>query len=337
MTFSIIGDIHLGVNRNSHTTPASRVKLKEAIYDQASWLTKSDDTFQLGDLFDQYWCDAETLQQGLAIHSNCELCLVGNHDEKNLANSTSAMKFLKDLEGRTWDDTNQPSVKSLYHQGVTIQYINHKMTQTLFDESIDKVQALGGLLFLHCNVDSGYATDEASLNITGGQLEWLLTRVDLIFIAHEHNPRALYDGKVVVTGCIHPTSFSDISDKYVWSVDKDLKVTRELIWDAKKNSLKFDYKSLFEDIYLDGYQFLEVTGVAERSELPKIARAIANLWKTVPSALMIKNSVTCEKQVVEAQETTKFADSITQVSNELRGSKLQPIWEHYLGRIDETS
>jgi hypothetical protein len=133
----------LGVNRTSHTTPASRAKLKEEIYQQAIFNTTGDNTtVQLGDLFDQAWCDAETLKQGIDIYHRCDIVLQGNHDENNRSNKMSAMQLVKELDGRKWDDCGVASIQCDFLEEATITYINHKMTQALFDESISKVFAL---------------------------------------------------------------------------------------------------------------------------------------------------------------------------------------------------
>jgi DNA repair exonuclease SbcCD nuclease subunit len=338
MSITIIGDCHLGLNRASHTTPASRDRLKQRIFEQAKKFAPFShkvmkDVYCLGDLFDTYWSDATTVKQGLEIVQHVDICLIGNHDFSQRSNAKSALEFCFEVEERKWDDPAKASVCSLPAEGFFVQYINHKMTQTLFDESIDKVRAVGGLLLLHCNYNSDFASDEASLNLTEAQAELLLGKVDKIFIGHAHQPDSYFSGRLILTGNIHPTSFSDISDKYIYRVDSEMNVTKELVWDMKRNHLKFDYKSLLEPIHLEGYEFLEITGVAERSELPSIARAISNIWKTCSTALMVKNSVTCEKQEVEVLETQKFSDVLTQVSTELKDTKLYPVWQHYLEAV----
>jgi DNA repair exonuclease SbcCD nuclease subunit len=334
----IFSDPHIGCTRSSHTTTASREKLKEHLYSSAiQQVTFDNDDFVVccGDMFDTYWSDSRSLQLGMEVYHGCDLVLEGNHDHANRMNTDSSLSFLKKLNSHVRNEANQPKVNYEFHKGITMQVIHHKFTQDLFDEALSKVVD-GDILFLHCNYNSGYAKDDASLNLTKEQAEILLTKVKLIFIGHEHAYSEHFGGRLILTGNTHPTSFSDISDKYSWSVDQDLNVTKKLIWDAKKNSIKFDYKSLFEDIYLDGYQFIEITGVAERSELPAIARAVSNLWKTYSTALMIKNSVVCEKQEVKVAETTKFVDSLAQVTSELHDTKLKEIWEYYMEKLSET-
>jgi DNA repair exonuclease SbcCD nuclease subunit len=292
----------------------------------------------LGDLFDSFWSDAQTLKQGLKVYENCQLVLTGNHDRSNRANAVSALEFIEGV-------ANLPEVavtdapKVMKYEGFlslkqTVQWIDHKMTQTLFDASIDLVEKSGGLLFLHCNYDSGFATDESSLNLSKEQVELLLTKVDKIFIGHEHQPNSYFDGRVIICGNIHPTSFSDVSDKYSYTVDDDLNVTKELIWESKQGYIDLNYRTLLtEQVKLDNYQFIEITGKADTSELPSIARAIAGLWKAYPNALMIKNAVTSTKVDIEQVEVVKVTDMLATISGELKDTKLHMLWQHYLEKI----
>jgi len=335
---TIFSDPHLGLNRTSHTTPASRERLKEALYKQAKALAPFTikpltDVYCLGDLYDTYWSDANTVKQGLEIYQHVDVCLIGNHDFSQRANATSALRLCHDIMEDAWDEPSEASVKTTHAEGFSIQYVNHKMTQQLFDASLEKVRKVGGVLFLHCNFDNGFATDEASLNLSRAQAEALLEKVDLVFSGHEHTSAAHFNGRLIMTGNTHPTSFSDISDKYSWHVDKDLKVTRELIW-STNYAVKLDYAHLLEgSCDLVHMEFIEIVGQAERAELPKIARAVANLWKTCPNAYMIKNSVTCEQFDAEKVDEVHIADVITTLSAELSHTKLNTLWKHYVGRV----
>ena len=334
---TISSDYHLGLNRTSHTSPASRERLKLAIYEQAKSIS-SKQSYKVccGDLFDSYWDNATTLAQGQEILQHTDIVLTGNHDESSRANAVSALSFLRNMSYTDIDDWNSPSqavvVRTVFNN-VHLQWVHHKMTQTLFDTCLEQVESTGGLLFLHCNYDSRFATDESSLNLTKEQAEILLTKVDKIFLGHEHAANEHFGGRLIICGNIHPTSFSDISDKYIYHVDKDLNVTKELVW-CKDDSIKVDFKYVLDaSVDLGNLEFIEVTGQAEQSELPAIARAITNLWKTCPNAFMIKNSVTCIKQEVVITETTKLTDTLTTISNELRETKLHAIWQDYLGKI----
>lgn len=335
---TIFSDPHIGLKRNSHTTPASRERLSLAIYEQASSLAKRQSyTVCCGDLFDEYWSNATTLAQGQEILQHTDIMLTGNHDESSRANAPSALSFLRNMSYTDIDDWNNASqvwvMRTQFNQ-VHLQWIHHKMTQTLFDACLEQVESTGGLLFLHCNYDSGFATDESSLNLTKEQAESLLTKVDKIFIGHEHAPSEHFNGRLIICGNIHPTSFSDISDKYVYQVDKDLNVTKELIWSAAELSARVNYLDLIEtDVNLEKYAFIEIIGSAESSELPAIARAVANLWKTCPNALMVKNSVSCVKTEVFELKEVQITDTMAMITAELKETKLSGLWQDYLERI----
>lgn len=338
MTLKISSDYHLGCNRTSHTTPASRERLKFNLFEQAMGILNHQGMTQicLGDLFDSFWSDAVTLKQGKVVWQSCDIVLTGNHDRSGRANAVSSLEFIEDDQRVLLPAlTDKPTVRR-QKLGVEVQWIHHKMTQTLFDESLEEVEPIGGLLLLHCNYNNGLATDESSLNLTEEQAEKLLTKVDKIFIGHVHNSETHFDGRLILTGNIHPTSFSDISDKFVWYVDENLEVTKDCVWSERTRSLKLDYKHLLDNPEnLSALQFIEITGQAETSELPKIARAISNLWKTLPDVLMIKNSVTSTRVVETPKEVSKL-DIMTKVSNELQDTKLSELWKDYLGRLNET-
>lgn len=324
----IFSDPHIGLNRTSHTTPASRAALKQALYEQASMIVHLETDggcYCLGDLFESYWSDAETLQQGLEILGKVDLCLIGNHDVSNRATASSAMRFISNLDGSVWDKENEASVQKM----PGIQFINHKMTQGLFDASLEMVEAVGGLLFLHCNYNSGFSTNDASLNLTHEQAEKLLEKVDKIFIGHEHIPASYFGGRLIITGNTHPTSFSDISDKYVYYVDADNNVTKDLVWEAAAHSIKVPYSELAE-LNTDDLEFIEITGEVEKSELPAVARAVANLWKSAPNAFMIKNSTSYDKSVEKTAETSVcITNPIDAITKELENTSLFQTWVKY--------
>ena len=329
----IFSDTHIGLNRNSHTTPASRAELRKALYDQAFHLSENNLRFTtccLGDLFDSFWADGNTVKQGFEIFKRLDICLTGNHDFSNRTTALSSMQLIKNISDGS--GVGAESIASVEQYNVwenAIQIINHKMTQTLFDESVEMVEKLGGVLFLHCNYNSGFAANEASLNLTHEQAEKLLKKVDYIFIGHEHIPASYFGGRLIITGNTHPTSFSDISDKYVYYLDEELELTKELIWEAATRSVKVHYSELSE-LNTQGLEFIEVTGEVEKSELPAVARAVANLWKNASNAYMIKNSTTYDKSIEKTAETSVcVTNPIDAITKELEGTPLFQMWVKY--------
>jgi hypothetical protein len=245
----------------------------------------------------------------------------------------SSLELLKCLVNyKDWTPPDTPIVGITLHEfddasKITIQWIDHKLTQELFDKSLEMVEPRGGLLFLHCNYNNAFAKDESSLNLSSEQAEVLLTKVDKVLIGHEHVSSIHFDGRLILTGNIHPTSFSDISDKYIWYVDQFLGITKELVW-SKEKYVKHTYG---EDLQGD-YEFIEVVGQVDSNELPAVARYVANLWKSQPSAYMIKNAVTSNKVEVKVEQD-RVVDTLGTITNELKDTKLFSLWNDYLEQL----
>ena len=355
MTTHFWSDPHLGLNRTSHTTPVSRKALRDALYHQAKDIVAGDRdstaSICLGDLFDTTENDESVIAQGAEIASKCALVLSGNHD---LANRDGRMSSLA-LIGTLCDDSaiaiDDDSVNHfrLSFPDCYIVTVPHKRTQGLFDE------ALAGLenncskdrpcvLLLHCNYASGFATAESSLNLTREQAAILVEKFDYVLLGHEHIPRSDFDGRLQILGNIHPTSFADISDKFIWRLEEGVLVS-EQVWSTNRLAVK-DWEWLLNPsvsygpvdyavtkVNWEGIQFIDITGTAPAARLPEIAKAIQKLWSEAPDALMIRNSVKAESVVVEAQEVRRALDIPSRITEELQGSKLLPLWTHYLGRV----
>lgn len=139
-------------------------------------------------------------------------------------------------------------------------------------------------------------------------------------------------------GNLHPTSFKDISDKFVWTFDKGT-LQKYKVWDKSHGWALLDCSDFSTDALPgpDGLQFIEVTGVAPASEMPNIARGVLELWNRFPEALMIRNTV----QVEEAETTAptvadvRALDLPTRISAELEGTPLHLPWNQYLARAQE--
>jgi DNA repair exonuclease SbcCD nuclease subunit len=334
-------DPHLGLNRTSHTTPASRKALRELLYLQAlqvSTTTSKDRTVCLGDLFDTTDNDEATIIQGATVASQCSLVLSGNHDLANRDGKVSSLSLIGELvkDSAIAIDDSEPGFFEVAMTDCTIYAIPHKRTQELFDQSLRNLPWVAPneprIVVLHCNYASGFATDEASLNLTKEQAAELTERFDYVLLGHEHIPRSDFGGKLQILGNTHPTSFSDISDKFSWTlVDGVLTPTK--IWSTERHR-KFTWEELLQpDQDYGDLQFIEITGTAPATKLPEVAKAIQKLWSLAPDALMIRNSVKAESVVVEALELNRALDIPSRITDELQGSTLLPLWLSYLGKI----
>lgn len=343
MTIYFWSDPHLGLNRTSHTTPASRKALREALFDQAIWATSipfasHDINICLGDLFDTTENDEATIAHGATVASRCNLVLSGNHDLSNRDGRLSSLQLIGEL---VESSTVALADKDISHFCLSkpeaiLVAIPHKRTQQLFEETLrecvkERVDGRPNVLLLHCNYNSGFDLDDATLNLSRQVAEDLLQFFDYILIGHEHISRSDFDGRLQILGNIHPTSFSDISDKYVWSlVDGRLEYQR--VWETatKYRVIPWEYLLQSDQSY-EGLQFIEVVGTCPAARLPEVSKAVQKLWTQAPDAFMIRNKVISEAlEIEEVDHQQKALDVPDKITAELAGTPLSNLWKHYL-------
>jgi hypothetical protein len=192
------------------------------------------------------------------------------------------------------------------------------------------------VLLLHCNYDSPFISDTTSLNLTKDNAERLLTRFSHILIGHEHTARSDLSGRVQLLGNTHPTSFSDISDKFSWSLkveDGKLSFIPQLIWAKAKGFKELSWETLLAGQEQTDASFIDITGVAPVAKLPEIAKAIQKLWQVLPNPYMIRNNVKVEREVIEVGEVQKSLNIPARISLSLKDSPLLPLWEDYLKEV----
>lgn len=353
MSIFFFTDPHLGLMRSSHTTPASRERLKNRMFEAAQIACGFADQGPLvcgGDLFDKATNDEATIRQALQVAGDCALILGGNHDSVNRDGKSSSLDIIQDVfpaqvvsdvlyEDRTAEGWH---IYSVPHQRTQQEFID--MLET-FVTGPTPVAAQRNLLLLHCNYDNGLADDEATLNLPRDLAEKLLGRFDFIVLGHEHIPRTDLDGRVRVLGNLHPTSFSDISDKFVWELTPDGEWKSHLIWEAE-TSVRVEWGYLLNPTFTSGgntyavtkvnwqdVDFIDVVGNAPADRAPAISKAIYDLWRN-SDALMIRNNVEYEQIQVTADEQVKGLRSLPAIIQaDLQGSDLLPLWEEFAGRV----
>lgn len=327
-------DPHLGLERQSHTTPKSRALLQQAVYEQVLRILRmsADVQYCLGDLFDRATNPESILLQGVTVARECHV-LAGNHDSTNRDNRISSLALLKAL-----DETLYWSIITTPRQFVdpfSVYFIPHCLTQTEFEQHLENAPP-GDILCLHCNYDSPFAANEATLNLTRERAERLLGKFRHILIGHEHNARSDFDGRLQLLGCTFPTSFHDAhTDKYIWGYD-DGQLIPEKVWDASVGFREVPWQTLLAGSDLTGVQFLNITGIAPLNTLPEIAKTLTDTWGQVPGLLMLRNSVQAEGETEGPEvDLTRFQDLPSRVRSELPPD-LAPVWEHYLSRVKPT-
>jgi len=338
MALTFWTDPHLGLNRTSHTTPQSRKALREALYKQALWMVgkPSNPSICLGDLFDTTDNEEAVIAQGAEVASRCSLILAGNHDLGNRDGKMSSLQLIGELakdSAIALEDATDTYFQ-VQVEGVDLFCIPHKRTQEIFDATLLNIQSAirinpEAIILLHCNYDNSFASDETSLNLSKSQAAQLVADFDYVLIGHEHIPRSDFGGRLQILGNIHPTSFSDISDKFIWAYEKG-ELRKEKIWSADKYLLIRWEELLSSGISKIDLEFIEITGTAPASKLPEISKAVQKLWAQFPTAYMIRNHVKSEAIVVDVPTQHKALDVPAQITAELQGSKLLPLWTKYL-------
>lgn len=335
-------DTHLGAVRSSHSTVASRVLLAETLFAQAkkaaAWKGEHDKLICLGDLFDTYSNDEKVIHQGIEIVDKCDLVLAGNHDVVSRSDKVGSLELLSRLgyeqvainaygEASTFsaffDDTELVALPHVADQQMFVQYLKAAASEPRTTKH--------RMLLLHCNVDNEMVTGtNAALNLDQPLAKELLKSFDYILVGHEHDPRTLLGGKLIVLGNTQPLTFGEISDRYVWEFNTVTgEFTKHLQWSKMNSYHELSAEELLVKegaIHLDR-DFIDVQGKVEPGQLPALARAFVTLWKTNPKTLMVRNGV--EVQHVEAKQVVSFGkiDLATIIRQNLEGTDLAELFD----------
>jgi DNA repair exonuclease SbcCD nuclease subunit len=347
MSIVFYTDPHLGLNRVANTTPASRAKLREALYDQIDRVLDADGAkVCVGDLFHTYSNDEETLFQGYRALRYSEVILAGNHDVTNRKDSIGSLQFLSTLEpGTVWITPFGEAGYQVYRMGNAVLFgVPHVASQALFEESLQRVcdEVDSGdvprsgtmkegpgvrILLLHANYECPFAEAETTLNLTEAWAEKLLERFDYIIMGHEHQPRDLFGGRLVILGNTHPTGFSDISDKRI-AILEGGELRFEKIWDAKSG-----YKAYTRDTIptATSAQFVRITGTVDAGDVGKVTKAVANLWKESDELYAVKLDIEVKTATVTADGTRIEVESLpATIRKELKGTSMLGLFEELL-------
>jgi DNA repair exonuclease SbcCD nuclease subunit len=335
----LVSDTHIGLSRQSHTTPASSARLRDALWGAAVGAIQDwDEVIHLGDLFDKYSNPESVMVDGANVMKACSAVLAGNHDMANRDGCLSSLQLLDRLTDSMI--LLEPCTFLSEDRKVVFHAVPHCMTQTAFEEALETAtqwhnKDLPWVLLLHCNYDNPMAAgSEASLNLTRERAGTLLETFDLVLLGHEHAARSDFGGRLQVLGSLHPTSFSDISDKYAWTLDTGtLELGRECVWKWDRH-MKIDWRDLGTACSSAPLEFLDITGTASPSGMRTVADAVQKAWKNNPSLYMVRNSVVVEGAgavaVTEAHKALNVAD---RVRAELAGTPMGELFEGYVRRV----
>ncbi len=315
MKIGFFTDPHLGCVRTAHTSPISRKRLTTHLYNKAlECIDILDDEgaariICLGDLFDTYSNTESVLLQGASVMGRVDYCLAGNHDISNDVNNVGSLQALRQLLNTVeheekvilGDSASVASAKAVIFGECNIVFAPHVMSQELFERALQEAAKLVkssslNILCLHCNV--GESDGSSALFLTKQMQDYLLPMFDKIILGHEHVPRELQDGKIVVLGNTFPLSFGEIANRYCYMLDTSTGELRK-VW--KSFNTKFDYKSIDARELLSDESELElenstaslfeITGSIDKAYQIDLIKSIAKLWRNNGAILMLKNNV----------------------------------------------
>lgn len=361
-------DPHLGVRRKSHTTTHSQKTLQDFIYHAClDLVTKGKEANAEviigGDLFDKYSNSEDIIQQGLEICKDSRIVVGGNHDQSNNNEKTSSLMLISTaLEDQSLENPiiynkapNEPYCYSTTFVGesdVVITTVPHCITQELFEQSIDlaikntEISIDHNILLLHCNVGEAYGNVESegtTLALTDSMQDKVAKHFDLVMVGHEHNPRTLKNGKIVVMGNIFPIAFGEMGDRYCYWYDTETnELTKETISLESEQISRISIDDLLSSAGDLDVQtpYIEFTGDIAPADYPAASRALVKFWKVNHDILFAAKSsfsvmtdeatkrsielITSEslkKEVEDKVKLTAFFKEFQEIADELSGEK----------------
>lgn len=341
----IYSDPHIGKNLVSNTTQDSRKRFQKFILQNTCELIGAAGDREkvcAGDFFDTYQNPEEVLHDSFWPANETNYILAGNHDVVNIKGRKGSLDIIDTVFSNKVVPCHygKPYFRSLCFPTKrqrslypTLYMVPHHSSQDLFELALDAAMQQAekdddnAILVLHCNYNSDFARDETSLNLSQRKAKYLLSVFDLIFIGHEHNHRTdLYD-RVIVVGSPHPTSFADISDKFVIHFN-DRIPTLVPTWSASRHYLEVPHDQLLDRVRPD-HQFIRITGSILPSELHELTKSIRAVWQQ-HSPFAIRSDVVV---ATGSQEETRFTGMSPErlhaiICQELKGSPdLLALWK----------
>lgn len=271
--------------------------------------------------------------QGFAVAGRCRWVLAGNHD---CANREGVVTSLDALQEMGCPIISPPNLSEPYFfADGPMYFVPHHASQQLFEQAMLDAAAhaaceragRASVLMLHCNYDQPFATEDDTLNLSPAVAQKLLESFDYIFLGHEHKPSTHFDGRVVILGNSHPTSFGDLSDKFSYQLeitDDSIDLTKTRIWSKDERFASVMFGQELPD--LRGVQFIDVIGAAD--EAVAVADFMQMVWESAPDALAVRNSVSVAGVNVVDDEAEKpvVEDLRTRISRELDGTDLADLF-----------
>jgi calcineurin-like phosphoesterase family protein len=334
----ILNDSHLGVSRQSGTTPESRKALEDFQFDQLQELLHTEeDVLILGDLFHTHnvsynivWRTYDLLGNYLSNCNSGQLYLVaGNHDQSSTKGQRSSLDVLARLLALSYGD-RFTYVTEPFDLTPEVRVIPNLPNNDIFDLEVERADKAGvHTLLLHCNYDNHFAVDaDHSLNLTKEQAE----KFGKIILAHEHTPRTvqLANTTVHVLGCQTPTSISDCKHTREFFYTKFNLLTGQLdrfmFMRAGKIYSEMNWQELDDSC---PSSFIRITGDATAEQAGKATQAISKFRKksdafVISTAINIEG-LSCQEDMDQATEEISNLNIVSMLFEHLKGWQVSAI------------
>lgn len=336
-TFTLFTDPHLGTRRAAHTTRESSQRLQHTLYLQARAVTENaSNPICLGDLFDRSFNDEATLVQGFDIANRCVVTLAGNHDSSNRVDTVTTIDALHAMGVSV---CKAPDLSKPFYDFIDpgIYLVPHHASQEIFEKAMFHAaehachhrEGKASVLMLHCNYNQPFAKEDDTLNLSEDVAGRLLNAFDYIFLGHEHKPATHFDGRVVILGNTHPTSFGDVTDKFAYELsitDESLDLTKTLIWSKADRYREIKFGEAIPD--LTGVQFVDVIGHEDAAEGTAIAQFTQEVWEAGDKLLAVRNNVKIGDHLGELEdiEAPALENLAARIMKDLEGTDLQGLY-----------
>lgn len=334
-------DPHLGLHRAVGTTSKSRLLYQDVLFEQvekvfANAKKSLSPVFCLGDVFDTFSNDEKTILQGSRLVEGCELTLAGNHDVSNKVGDVGSLKMLDELEDEYRQviispDPGKPFFEVRSTGSDTWLYaVPHCLTQEIFAESVRMACQKAGsgcgkaVLLLHCNVGDGIVGNVedggSSLWLTEELQELALEPFEKILVGHEHMPRQLHQGRLVVLGNTFPVSYGEIGPRFMYEMDLDTtELTAIEIFNPKLSYCELPVGLLLEtegDLVLEEVLLIQIVGQVKDTELALVAKAMMKLWNNNPQLISVKKSVDIIQSKSDKRQKISSARTLAELVND---------------------
>lgn len=315
MSILVLNDAHLGVKRVAGTTIWSQLALREFVADslfQCLATANSNKCLFAGDLFDNFTIDTNDIAKAIEVFARAWLSkgkhlwlVAGNHDDSAKGNKMSHFELLCTALRTAFPDLVHVTSVGGYSPGDgwvqvdNVIAVAHHCDQNAFLHTLRSLKHLyvdGNFVIVHANFDNGFAArSDHSLNVDREMAAWVTELGAKLLFAHEHQPRVMMDGNVIIMGNQWPTSIADCignEAKFGHVISDTIQPFETWNVHNKHGFGLMDWHQLGEGLVpFEG--FIRVTGDATAEEASTVMTTISR-FRMKSKAMVVTNHVTID-------------------------------------------